>query len=161
MVSGMDVRYINPFVAAVQAVFETMLETPVLVSRPRLLSPDDDADLAALIGFAGDATGSVALCFTKRSGVSIAGKFAGIEVAPEGPEIADALGELANMVAGQAKAQLTGCNVSISLPQVIAGRHHEVLQGRRPPVLVLPCDSKLGRFAVEVAMSLRGQPQPA
>ncbi|HPD28353.1 MAG TPA: chemotaxis protein CheX [Phycisphaerae bacterium] len=149
----MDVRYINPFIGAVKHVFRTMLGTDIMISKPRLRAPDEsNADVSAVIGFSGDAAGCVILCFRTDAAVKTASKFAGNELTPQHPDFSDALGELANMVAGQAKAQFEGLSVSISLPSVIIGRDHEVLQSKITPRLVIPCDSPLGRFAVEVAM---------
>jgi hypothetical protein len=56
------------------------------------------------------------------------------------------------MVAGQSKAKLPDPNISISLPRVVLGDQHRMLESRSSPVLVLPCDSTLGRFFVEVTM---------
>lgn len=42
--------------------------------------------------------------------------------------------------------------MTISLPSVIIGADHEVLQSKITPRLMIPCDSEFGRFAVEVAM---------
>jgi len=149
----MDVRYINPFIAAVKHVFKTMLSTEIMISKPRLKAPDEsNADVSAVIGFSGDAAGCVILCFRTEAAVKTASKFTGTALTPQHPDFSDALGELANMVAGQAKAQFEGLLVSISLPSVIIGADHEVLQSKITPRLVIPCDSPLGRFAVEVAM---------
>ena len=70
----------------------------------------------------------------------------------EHEDFADALGELANVVAGQAKAKLDGFDISISLPSVIVGKTHVILNSKQRPRLALPCDSHLGPFTVEVAM---------
>jgi chemotaxis protein CheX len=152
----MDVKFINPFIAAVKHVFKTMLGTDILVSRPRLKAPDEgNSDVSAVIGFSGDAAGCVILCFRMESAVKTASKFAGADMTAQSADFSDALGELANMVAGQAKAQFEGMSVSISLPSVIIGQDHEVLQSKLAPRLLIPCDSPLGRFAVEVAMEIR------
>ncbi len=152
----MDVRFINPFIVAVKHVFKTMLSTDIIISKPRLKEPDEsNADVSAVIGFSGDAAGCVILCFRTEAAVQTASKFAGAPLTPQHPDFSDALGELANMVAGQAKSQFEGLNVSISLPSVIIGPEHEVLQSKLSPRLMIPCDSELGRFAVEVAMVIR------
>ncbi len=97
----MNVRYINPFVTSTKNVFATMLNTHVLIGKARVREPDEArADVAAFIGFSGDACGSVRLCFSKITAVRVASKFADMDVDPASPELADALGELANMVAG-------------------------------------------------------------
>ena len=149
----MDVRYINPFVQAVKSVFTTMLSTEVTVGKPSGKAPTEpNADISAIIGLSGDAVGCVTLCFSTSTAIGAASKFAGVEMDERHEDFADALGELANMVAGYAKAKLTGLSCSISLPSVIIGKGHVVTQSKNALRLLLPCDSALGPFAVEVAM---------
>ncbi len=159
-----DVRFINPFMGGIKSVFATMLNTEIVISKPRLRVRDEqNADVSAIIGFSGEAAGSVALCFPVRTAVSTASKFAGVTITPDHPDFGDALGELANMVAGQAKSKLEGSNITISLPRVIAGTGLKLLDSQSAPILILPCDSELGRFATEVSMVLakKGSPRPA
>jgi len=134
-------------------VFKTMLSTELVISKPFLKEKDaPNADASAVIGFSGDASGSVVLSFPMATAVKSASTFSGTQITPEHEDFADALGELANMVAGQAKAQFDGLNISTSLPSVIVGQKHTVSKSQHQPTLVLPCDSALGRFSVEAAM---------
>ncbi len=150
----MDVRYINPFVAAVRHVFKTMLKTEILVSKPRIKDQASPAtDLSAIIGLSGPVTGSVTLRFSRQVAVRIASAFAGTQLSIyQQAELADALGELTNMVAGQAKAKLPHSEINISLPRVVQGDARQVPEANVSPVVVLPCDSALGRFSVEVTL---------
>jgi len=150
----MDVRFINPFILAVRRVFQTMLATEVRVGRPNVVTTKQEstADVSAVIGLSGDVVGCVILSLPIATAEAVASKFAGIALTRDHADFADALGELANMVAGQAKAQLDGMHVSISLPSVIVGQDHVVSQSRQWPRLHLPCESPLGTFIVEVAM---------
>jgi len=100
----------------------------------------------------------VVLSLPTDTALQAASKFAGVDLAQDHPDFSDALGELANMVAGQAKAQFEGFNVSISLPSVIIGKEHVVSQSRHRPRLSIPCDSQLGKFWVEVAMVVNKTP---
>jgi len=150
----MDIRFINPFVAAVKKVFKTMVATDVSIGKPTINLPEQvpTADVSAVIGLSGDCVGCVVLSLPMSTAQEAASKFAGVALTPENPDFSDALGELANMVAGQAKAQFEGLNVSISLPSVIIGQKHIVSQSRHQPRLSIPCNSQLGGFWVEVAM---------
>ena len=58
------------------------------------------------------------------------------------------------MVTGQAKSQLEGMNVVVSLPGVSIKEANKTIASTPGPILVLPCDSELGRFTVEVAMKV-------
>ena len=149
----MDVKFINPFVQAIGNVFRTMMHTEVTVGRPYVKAePAAPIDVSAIIGLSGDVTGSVVLSFDEESAVAIASKFSGADVKPDHPDFADALGELANMVAGNAKKDFQGYDVNISLPSVIIGQGHTVSASHVAPQLVIPCECPLGSFAVEVSV---------
>ncbi len=150
----MDVRFINPFVASTKSVFKTMVATDISIGRPYLIKANEEhsADVSAVIGMSGDAVGCVVLSLPMETACNAASKFAGVTLTLEHPDFSDALGELANMVAGGAKARFEGLNVSISLPSVIIGKQHVVSQSRAKPRLGLPCLSALGNFTVEVAV---------
>ncbi len=152
----MDVRYINPFIEGVKHVFFTMLETEIFISKPFVKADTESlADVSAVISLSGDATGSVTLCLPLQSAVRIASKFAGVEMSKDHKDFADALGELANMVAGHAKSKLDGLMCNISIPHVVIGKDHVLPSMRTMTKLVLPCDSTLGRFWVEVGLVVK------
>ncbi len=149
----MDVRYVNPFVGSICNVFETMCGLKVTIGKPAIApSKSEQTDVTALIGFSGDAAGSVVLCFGFDIASKAASAFAGTEITPEHEDFGDALGELANMVAGGAKAKLEGLNVNISLPNVVIGEDQRISASRSCPRLIIPCSTDAGNFHVEVAM---------
>jgi len=149
----MDVRFINPFILAINNVFETMLNTKVKVGKPLLKKADRlTAEVSGIIGLSGDVQGCVVLSFPDEVACRIASAFAGEELALDSPDFPDAIGELTNMVAGNAKKDFTGCETSISLPSVIIGPGHIVSQSKTSPFLVIPCETSLGRINVEVAL---------
>ena len=104
------------------------------------------------VGIRDKTTGSVVLSFSKQAALRIVAQFAGAELDLRHEDFADAIGELANMVAGGAKSEFEGLNVSISLPSVIIGDGHEVSPAQGHPHLIIPCQSPLGPFNVEVTM---------
>ncbi len=150
----MDVQYINPFVLAIKRVFETMVQTKVQVGKPFVKhDPSASADVSGVIGFSGDAAGSVVLSFPERVAIEAASKFAGVPIDQHHPDFADAIGELANMVAGNAKKEFRGMSVSISLPNVIIGKEHVVSTSRSVPRVVIPCETEFGSVYVEIGMT--------
>ncbi|RME37478.1 MAG: chemotaxis protein CheX [Planctomycetota bacterium] len=155
----MDVRYINPFVRSICNTFETMCHLKVGIGKPQLKTSDDPAsDVSGVIGFSGDAAGSVVLHFDFDVASKIATAFAGTEITKDHPDFADAIGELANMIAGGAKAQFEGLSIGISLPNVIIGPNHNVSASKSSPRIVLPCRTEAGEFFVEVGMELSKRP---
>ena len=89
----------------------------------------DDGLIIAIISLVGDVGWSVFLGFPPQTAVAAASKFAGFEISFESNDMGDAVGELANMVAGQTKILLDqrSVKVEISLPSVIRAEHLEVL----------------------------------
>lgn len=151
----MDVRYINPFLKSVRNTFQTMCKLALEVGRPELKEKGQPkTDVSAIIGFSGDAAGAVVLHFGFDTATKIATTFAGEPIDPEHADFADALGELANMVAGGAKRQFAGLDISISLPSVIVGKDHNVSASKNAPRLVIPCVTKAGTFYMQVGMVL-------
>ncbi len=160
----MDVKYINPFIMSIKHVFATMVHTEVNVQKPQLKPQGAaSADVSGIIGFSGDAAGCVVLSFPTEVACKVASTFAGTHLGPSDRDFPDAIGELTNMVAGCAKKEFEGINVSISLPSVVIGSNHVVAQSRGPLRVIIPCETKLGPLFVEVAMEVarKAAPQPA
>ena len=151
----MDSRFINPFVIAIQRVFETMVHTKATIGKPTLRTdPSPIHDVSGVIGFSGDAAGCVVLSFPMDVACRVATAFAGAEIDQNHPDFTDAIGELANMVAGNAKKEFSGMNISISLPSVIIGKGHTVAHAKQAPRIVIPCETDLGPVFIEVGMTL-------
>lgn len=161
----MDVRFINPFLASIKNVFKTMVEAEVRIGTP--CTPNgalQNLDVSSIVGFSGDVVGSVALCFPLSTAVAVASKFARCEMTEEHPDFADAIGELSNMIAGNAKSRFENVTVSISLPRVVIGKGLRLLGSKCSPALLLPCESELGSFSVELMVDAEGgsaKPSPA
>ncbi len=151
----MDVRLINPIISSICNTLETMCATKVTIGKPRLIGTNDGStDVSGVIEFSGDAAGSLVLHFTFDVASAIASKFAGCEITTEHEDFSDAIGELANMVAGAAKSQFEGLNVSKSLPNVVVGKDHNVSCSKGEKRVFIPCDTDSGSFLVEVGMEI-------
>ena len=158
----MDVKFINAFVAAITNVFQTMASTKVKVGKPQLKQVDlVSAEVSGIIGLSGDVQGCVVLSFPGNVACKLASAFAGTELTLTHPDFTDAVGELANMVAGNAKKDFPNCAVSISLPSVIIGSGHKVSQSKASPFLIIPCETDAGAFNVEVALTTSKKPAQA
>ncbi len=151
----MDVKFINPFMLAIKNVFKTMLNLDVVFGKPHIKTEEDTShDVSGIIGMSGDAVGVVIISFPKPSALKIAGVFAGISFEDADEDFVDAIGELANMIAGNAKKDLEGLNISISVPSVIVGRGHQVKSTKMIPRLIIPCSTPAGSFVVEVGLKV-------
>lgn len=143
-------RLVVPFVNSVRSVFQTMVKMETTVSRPQVKQdPGVTYDVSSIIGFSGDVVGTVVVSFQMSAAQKLVSAFAGAAIEPGTPDFADALGELANMIAGGAKKHL-GASAGITVPTVILGKGHQVARLSDVPCLVIPCTTEAGEFAVEI-----------
>ena len=149
----MDTSYITAFVEATQTVFETMLRMPITFGRPVVAeSIPTKFDISGIIGMSGDVVGAVVLSFPTETAEGVVSAFAGTPLSVDSDDFADAIGELANMISGNAKAKFTGRSVSISCPSVVIGKNHRIHQPSDSTCVSIPCHSSCGEFAVEVCI---------
>jgi chemotaxis protein CheX len=73
-------------------------------------------------------------------------------------EVADAVGELTNIVAGNAKAKLEYLNLSVSLPTVVAGKWHTIEFPKSVLPICIPFDCKWGPVAMMVGLVEQASP---
>jgi chemotaxis protein CheX len=149
----MDVAYVNPFIVSTVHTFKTMLNTDAHPQPPVLKANDKHTyDVTGIIGLSGDAQGSIAISFSKVMTLKVVSKLLGTEIKIIDRDVADGIGELANIIAGNAKQHLAQFQLSISLPKVIVGQSHWILAQKSIPSIVVPFKSSLGEFSMEVAL---------
>ncbi len=111
-----------------------------------------------LISVMGQVQWSVTLGFAGRAAAEVASKFSGFEIDFDSPDLGDAIGEIANFTAGQAKRLLAqrGLEVEISLPNVMAARDFRTLVQRKHRTCEdqVHFDSDLGHMWVGVTVGL-------
>jgi len=148
----MDVKYINLFLESIRNVFDTMLQVAFNIGKPSLKEdPVPRYEVSGIIGLSGHITGCVVLNLSEELALQLASALIGDEVTELDEDCTDAIGEIANMIAGGAKKDFPGEDNSISVPSIIIGKHH-VSYPRGLPVISIPCDTSAGRLAVEVAL---------
>jgi len=106
-----------------------------------------------VIGLSGKAIGTVVLSLSKEVAVQAASTMLMAEYTELNDDVIDAVGELTNMVAGAAKAELEQYDLSISLPNVITGKGHEIrFPSNVSPICVL-FESQWGDLSLEVGLA--------
>lgn len=125
--SPVRVEHINPFLRATTETFRSMVKTEAIPGKIALMRRDEERfDVSGIIGLSGGARGTVSLCFQRIPALKILTAFAGIRILALDEDAIDAVGELANIVAGAAKRELSQYNIQISLPSVVLGEKHEL-----------------------------------
>jgi chemotaxis protein CheX len=150
--AAVNPKLVVPFVNSVRSVFTTMVGVETTVERPMLKPhPAPSYDVSGIIGFSGAVVGSVVVSFQREAAIRLVESFAGVKLEPETPDFADAIGELANMIAGAAKKDLGSC-ASITTPSVVIGHGHHIARLKDVPCLIIPVKTAVGNFAVEVCI---------
>lgn len=149
-----DVGFINPFLHAVVHVLQTMAHVDVKPSTPYL----NDArkavgDVTGIIGVSGYSKGTMSITLEQDVILKIVNNMLFESYTEINDDICDAVGELTNMISGQARAQLSqvGMSFDASTPTVSIGKGIEIDHVQNAPVLAIPFTSEDGSFVVEVA----------
>ena len=150
----MRVEHINPFIAAVNTTFRTMLGWEVRRGKPVIKQTRTaEHSVSGVIGLSGKAVGTVVLSFSTPVALKAASALLMEELSEINTEVLDAVGELTNMVAGAAKAQLEEYQLSVSLPNVVTGHNHIVHFPSTVTPIAIPFETDYGPFTLEVALA--------
>jgi len=148
-----NVEYINPFVTSAVSVFRTMLQCELKRGELYLKGHvQPDHEISGVIGLSGKATGTVVLSLGRDVAISATEVMLGERPDTLDAEVVDAIGELTNMIAGSAKAQLEQFAMSLSLPNVILGKNHTVEFPRGVTPIGIPFDSDWGSICLDVGL---------
>ncbi len=149
----MDASYITPFMTSIQNVFSTMFQLPVEIGEPRIKTESKTThDVSGIIGVSGEMIGTIVLSMPSDAAESIVALFTGMEIKADTEDFADAVGELINMISGNAKAEFQRKSVSISVPSVVIGAGHRVASSSGTPCVVIPCNTDCGEVVLEVSL---------
>ncbi len=149
----MKAQYINPFLNATMGLFKDFLALEVSSGKPVILEdPKDLSEVSALIGLAGETTGAVVLSFSHDMALKVVSLMTGTKYAFLGSEVLDGVGELVNIIAGNAKKDLNDFRISISLPGVITGNNYRINWPKGVPIITIPFKSSIGDFTVNVSL---------
>ena len=136
MPSGVEIA--KPFIKATVDILDTMAGLKATPGTPYVKKNNiAKGDVSALVGVSGDRTGTIAVSFTKPCAIALLRGMLGDDIQDLLSDLQDAVGEIANMISGQARAGLSqlGLNLSSSTPTVIFGDNHTTDHGldRRDP----------------------------
>lgn len=155
----MDTTRVQPFFSAASDVFSQMFGLEATAKAPRLLEGSEDHGwgISGILGIAGSAQGVVALRLPLDL-VDALLKASGVETSGEQDRLATAsglVGELTNIIAGNAIGTYQGMELDISPPVVVKGTKHQISWPKIAPVMAVEYGTSLGRF--ELAVCFNGQ----
>jgi chemotaxis protein CheX len=122
-------QYIQPFVDVCISVFKEFIGVDLDASRPHFAEKEAvyDWDISAVIGLTGEARGAVVISMKKDLALKLTGQLTGSEHRDLDDEVVDAIGEIVNIIAGNAKKGLEeSFRLVISLPTIVRGKDHSI-----------------------------------
>ncbi len=158
-------KLLPAFIDSCVQAFETMAFVATTPGEP--ISKENGAprgQISGTIGVAGSIAltgdtlcGNVSLIFPDQVGEAIfrSMMMLGDDEPVDDTELQDAVGELANMAAGGAKAamQAMGLNFNISLPSVVVGDGHHLAQPATAVSIVVPMKTEKFEFFMQVTFT--------
>lgn len=108
-------------------------------------------DVTAIVGITGAKCGSISVTFTKASAIAVVKAMLGDDIQDIIQDTKDTVGEVTNMISGQARAMLAEAGMSLqgSTPSIIFGDNHYVAHVTSAPVVAIPFTTEAGPFTVE------------
>ncbi len=149
----MDVKFANPFINATLNVLETMAFMAVSPGKPYLKSDNVAVgDVSGVIGLTGNVNGTISVTFDEQCILMIVSNMFGETMTELNNEIVDAVGELTNMISGQARRELeeAGKILKAAIPSVITGKKHSITHFTDGPQIAIPFNTAHGDFTIEV-----------
>jgi len=155
VIMSIEIDYINPVIAGLENVFSTMLNCEI--ERVGLGLMEDNQALYAvsgIIGVSGKGVGTVVLSMQRSVAVKAAGVMLMIDDLTEvDNDVLDAVGELTNMVCGEAKAKLAQYHLSMSLPNILCGDGCWLHFPHKAHPISIPFKCKWGLLALQIGFT--------
>jgi len=149
----MKVEIINSFLEATVSVIKTMSSVDLAPGKPFIKRGSiSTGDISGIVGMAGESEGSLSLSFSKECILYIVSSMFGEPFTDITEEVKDAVGELTNMISGDARRRLETAGILYhgAIPSVISGPNHEIRHVTKDPIISIPFASAKGGFHLEL-----------
>lgn len=140
-------------VKGAQDVFSTMLmvdlDSEAAVINQRLPLP---SNLSSMIGLGGGLRGVLAVHCPAVVAKAITSTFLGMEIEELNEDVKDAIGEIANMVAGNLKVSFAaeGLDIELAIPTSVVGESFNVSGAARAQRVIVPLKMNADPFWIEL-----------
>ena len=140
-----------------EEIFSTMLFMDVAPQQPlaaekRIM----DCQVSAMIGLSGGFSAMLGVHCPAPVGLGIAGAMLGMKLDEVDADVKDALGEIANMLAGGLKERFSQEDIALDLaiPTAISGKSYTIAAPSGSKRVVVPFTIETGQFFIEIKYHL-------
>jgi chemotaxis protein CheX len=149
-------QYIQPFVDVTKTCFKDFCGVDLTVQRPYFEEADavNQWDISAVIGLTGEARGAVVVSMKAGLACSLTKQLTQMEHTKIDDDVVDAVGEIVNIIAGNAKKGLEEeFRIVISLPTIVQGPGHQIKwPNKQARIICIPCSVGADTFTLSVAI---------
>lgn len=150
----MDVSLVNPFIEGALHILDTTAFVKVKPEPPFLKTNSfSQGDISGLLEISGDLTGSAVISFSEKSILGIVSAMFGEEMTEINDEIADAVGEISNMIAGHVTTKIAELDkkIKVKFTKVVIGREQSISHNEAGEhVVSIPFKTTQGQVILEV-----------
>jgi chemotaxis protein CheX len=150
-----NVEIAKAFITAANNILSTMANITPSAGKPFVKKdPTALGEFSAIIGVTGEHKGSICVTFTREGAISVVQAMLGDDIDNLENDAVDTVGEIANMVSGQARAAIAekGIVLQGSTPTIITGENHRITHMSKSPVMCIPFAMPMGAFTVEFCL---------
>jgi chemotaxis protein CheX len=151
----MDSEMIPRLVDATVDVFGTMLQRTVAVDAPLYDSAPPRSHVVSTIGFAGTSNGLVSFCCSRNAATAITEALLGFEPGNTDGELADAMGEMANMIAGSFRNRMATSDGAWALTTPFSTIGEDFATAYPPGARRIICPFRMGEHFFHVELVLQ------
>lgn len=154
-----DANFINPFLSAARKVLKVQCFMEITPDKPHLKKATDPlllGDVSGIITINSETfTGTLAISMNEQIFIKIVGNMLGEEITQIEEKNVDLVGELSNMILGQAKIELMalGYTIQSALPSCVWGKDHKIKHFGGGQCIVLPFNTECGKLYIEIMTS--------
>lgn len=150
----MDLK--EKMIESAQEIFSTMVMMEIAVEgQCSTETPPLVDSISGVVGLAGKYKGVLAIHLPNSVAMAITSSFLGMDVEEINEDVEDAVGELANMLAGDIKTVLSdkGRDIDLSIPTIISGHEYTFQSTKEVDSFIIPFSGSCGKFRIELQLN--------
>ena len=151
----MKAEHVNSFYKATKDVFGLMLDLDIDKGELSIVEEMvNSKDANVMLGVTGDLKGTILFSFTEDMALEMVKIMSGMEMKEIDNFVSSALGEVANIIGGNAMTILTSSDYicDIAPPQVFIGNYKSLSMANKK-ALMLPLKTNIGEFDINIFLA--------
>lgn len=152
----MKMQYITPFVTSTMKTLKSMLNCAAEQGTPFMKeTTQPQFDVAGVASLSGIVEGTVVLSLSRKAAIEAVNATMAEPPKDANPYVADVIGELTNIIVGNAQQELDHFKLKVGLPTVLIGRSQCVEFPANVLPLCVPLETDWGPISLEVGYTER------